>query len=155
MNKRQSKKEYKKLGKSIRFCCSNYGTDVCEEPEECLMCEEYQSMLTKKTFVKMLKKEGFSTSGWKFAENPATGVYIFYNHKKHKEITLETGDYKSYAITVYDFHSLTNVAYLSMDDALKSPYHNFFYAPEFWKSVFTMKKRKEARERFFEGGTRD
>ena len=155
MNKRQAKKEYRKaLVQDIHIFCYGYTPECCEEQEKYLNCSDYCKLLAHRAFVKILKKEGFSTSGWEFAENPAKGVYIFYNHKKHKEITLETGNHKSFDITVYDFHSSTNVEYPSIVEALKSPYHTFFYAPELWRSGFTMQKRKEARERYYEGDTK-
>lgn len=39
-------------------------------------------------FKKRLKMEGISLSGWRFMESPAKDVYIFFNKKKKKDITV-------------------------------------------------------------------
>lgn len=140
MNKRLSKKEYgRKIHKNKRFYCI---WNLCMTQEECLGCSTYHSLLAQKTFLKLLKREGLSASGWRYAENPTNGVYIFYNDKKKKEITLETGDNTHYSITVYDFHSCTNIEYKSMTEALKSPLQGYFYAPGLHKNSFRNERKK-------------
>ena len=140
MNNRQSKKEYgRKISKNKRFYCI---WNLCNTHEECLSCRTYHSLLAQKEFLKLLKREKLSASGWRYVENPTTGVYIFYNDKKKKEITLETGDNKHYAITVYDFYSCTNKEYKTMTDALKSPLQGYFYAPRLHKNSFRKERKK-------------
>ena len=149
MNKRQAIKEYRKeLALNIRFDCINWRAGKCDVPEECTTCGEYYSFRAQKAFRKMLKKEGISVSGWRLAEIPATGVYIFYNGKKRKEITLETGDNKNFAITVYDFNTSTNIEYPSMATALKSRQQMFFYAPELHKGSTRKVKKQEYRNKY-------
>ena len=155
MNKRQAWKQQEKenergLAQNIMIYCPNWKMCCAEPAEECFECRTYYYLKAQQTFRKMLKREGFSVSGWKFAECPAKGVYIFYNHKKHKEITLETDDNVNYSITVYDFHSLRNIEYPTIKEALRSPLHTYFYAPGVHKSLFRKEEEKRLRNIYLE-----
>lgn len=143
MNKRQVKKERNKpMGYKIYRCCPDWQS-ICKD-HNCSDKDCYKARIFAgiKAFAKMLKKEGVSTFGWWLSEMPTNGVYIFYNAKKKKEITLETGDNKHYAITVYDFYSCTNKEYKTMTDALKSPLQGYFYAPRLHKNSFRKERKK-------------
>lgn len=147
MNRRQAKKEYKKpLSTDIRFLCPIW---KCNSGEPCSACDGYFPVLAKRTFRKMLKREGLYISGWRLAEIPTSGVYIFYNDKKNKEITLETDNNKSYIISVFDSHLSGNIEYNCMSEALKSHLQNFFYDPEVHKYSTRKARKQRIKEKLF------
>lgn len=71
-------------------------------------CDYYFSFLCKekneahKFLSNQLKKEGFSLSGWRLVEIPASHVYIFHNKKKCKEITVIYDEKVGYTINSTD-----------------------------------------------------
>lgn len=86
-------------------------------------------------FAKRLKMEGISLSGWKFMESPAKDVYIFYNKKKKKDITVfYISEKVEYQIASTDMHWRYSDEYNvyvhdSIKEALKAPWQhwNFVY----------------------------
>lgn len=134
MNKRQRKKYLKTEYPidNIRYCINRESCD-----EDCTGC----SYPAKKLFRKLLKKENLSWRGWKLAENPISGVYIFYNSKKNKEITLYMFPEKEYEITVSDPRNHIDVHMNSIREALHSPYQNIMYDYEY--RIGTVKEREK------------
>lgn len=116
MNKRQHKK-YTKNDYPIWNC---FEQEWCEE--DCAEC----SYSAQKWLRKALKKEGYSMKGWSLFEVPVTGVFIFLNRRKNKEITLEYENKDKYAITVFDIDTCRNIPMGSIKQALTSPLQQKF-----------------------------
>lgn len=139
MNKRQKKKYMKNrypidpISHCINRECCGEDCDGCSYP-------------VKRVFRKLLKKEHISHSGWELSQAPISGVYIFYNHKKHKEITLIFyNSINDYEITVYDPLGCENVHMDSILEALHSRYQNVFYCYHY--HIGTRKKKTEIKMR--------
>lgn len=155
MNKRQ-KKKYIKNEYPIDpvFYCVNRKS--CGD--ECDGC----SRPAKIMFRRLLKREHISCSGWELSQVPLDGVYIFYNHKKHKEITLlYDRPTNSYEITVYDPIECEDTHMDSITQALHSCYQNAFHWYRYYvgtrderrKRIKTKKTRKY-KEKSKKGGSR-
>lgn len=139
MNKRQ-KKKYMNNEYPIDPILHCINRECCEDA--CDGC----SYPAKSVFRRLLKREHISHSGWKLSEVPISGVYIFYNHKKHKEITLIYDEY-GYEITVYDPLRYENVHMDSIAEALHSCYQNAFYC---YRYNVSRKKKTEIKMRRYQ-----
>lgn len=149
MNKRKANKLQKKFTQrclnarqSCVYCinwglgCANGHPDVYpnDRSDYLNLCKE--KMDAYKYLSKRLKMEGFSLSGWKFMEKPAENIYIFYNKKKWKDITvLYVPKKKEYKITSTDmfwkYSDEHNVyEHNTMKEALNVPWQhrNFVYS---------------------------
>lgn len=137
MKKRQFWKNYRKPLQSGLYYCPNWrscsGTN--DQPsvkyckKECGENNWRSEFEAKAQFVKLMKREGFSISGWKLEENPAAGVYIFLCRKKgYKEITLKSHD-NQYRIEVFDPLHYKNVEMKNMKAAFSCIFQNAIYCP--------------------------
>lgn len=132
MNKRIAKKFYKKFNnyeltarRSCTYCsncmlgCANDYLFFCKEEHDAI-----------KFFAKQLKKEGFSLSGWCLVEVPAPHVYVFYNKKKYKDITIIYDEKSSFTINstdmFWDYSEEYNVyQHDTIAEALKAPWQHW------------------------------
>lgn len=144
MNKRQKKKYIK----------NEYPIDpvyYCVDREYCGGNCDGCSHPAKKMFRKLLKREHISCSGWELLQIPLDDVYIFYNHKKRKEITLiYDKPTNSYEITVYDPIKCEDTHMDSITQALHSCYQNAFHYYRYYNGTKDERrkriKRKKARK---------
>lgn len=140
MNKRQ-KKKYIKNGYPINpfWYCSDWNWKNCKNNCNCSCC----SYPAEKLFCKLLKREHISYYGWELLEVPTNEVFIFYNRKKNKEITLiydKPAD--DYTINVFDPITQLDKPMNSMKEALHSCYQNDFY---YTYRIGTREERKKRR----------
>lgn len=129
MKKRQFWKNYKKPLQSSLYYCPNWGVSCLEPSDQPIECNWRSEFEAKSQFVKLMKREGFSISGWRLEENPVAGVYIFLCRKKgYKEITLNRHD-NQYRIEVFDPLHYENVEMKSMKSAISCIFQDAVYCP--------------------------
>lgn len=137
MNKRQRKKYIKNEYPidSIQYCINRRSCD-----DDCYGC----SYPVKYLFRKLLRKEKLSWRGWELSENPISGVYIFFNAKKNKEITLYYFPETGYEITVFDLLNQIDIHMDSITEAIHSHYQNDMYGYIF--RIGTKEEREKNRK---------
>lgn len=139
MNKRQKKKYIKNEYPINPFLyCTDWNWKNCKN--NCNGC----SYPATKLFCKLLKREHISYYGWELSEMPTSEVFIFYNIKKNKEITLiydKPAD--DYTINVYDPITHLDKPMDSIIEALHSCYQNDSYSYRYHKG--TREERKKWR----------
>lgn len=164
MNRRKAKKLQKKFNygclnarQSCVYCinwgigCANGHPDVYpnDRSDYYYFCKG--KMDAYKCLAKRLKIEGFSLSGWSFFESPARNFYIFYNKKKHKDITVlydsEKSEYQIASTDMFWKYSNKYNVYVHsfIREALNAPWQH-------WNFVFDVshKTNKKTRKRTIE-----
>ena len=143
MNKRMAKKLYRQFNhneltarRSCIYCC-NWGLGCAnghpnvfpgDKSDYLYFCKE--KLDACKFLANQLKKEGFSLSGWRLIEVPAPHVYVFYNKKKHKDITIIYDPKTSYTINSTDMDWKYSEKYNvyqhdTIAEALKAPWQHW------------------------------
>lgn len=164
MNRRKANKLEKKFNygclnarQSCIYCknwglgCANGHPDVYPDDKSDYLIFCKGKMDAYKYLAKRLKMEGFSLSGWAFFEEPIENVYIFYNKKKHKEITVmyntETSEYEIASTDLFWRYSEEHNVYIhnSVKEALSVPWQH-------WSFVYNIIKKtnKKMRQRAIE-----
>lgn len=143
MNKRMAKKLYRQFNnneliarRSCIYCCdwglgcANGHPDVYPDDRSDYLYFCKEKLDACNFLANQLKREGFSLSGWRLDEVPAPHVYVFYNKKKQKEITIVYDEETSYTINSTDLdwkyskeHNLYQ--HETIAEALKAPWQHW------------------------------
>lgn len=148
MNKREFEKLHKKFeerhlnARQSCIYCVNWGFGCAnghpavypnDRSDYLIFCKGIMDAC--KYLAKQLKREGISLSRWEFTETPAKDVYVFYNKRKLKDITViydpEKSEYLIASTDMYWRYSNEYNVYVhnSVKEALNVPWQhwNFIY----------------------------
>lgn len=158
MNRRKMKKLQKQFNnnclnarQSCLYCtnwecgCANGNPNVYSGDRSDYLCGCKEEQGACSFLAKHLQKEGYSLSGWKLTEIPATHCYVFFNNKKRKDITIIYDKEKSYYIIcstdlLWKYSDHCNMyEHNTVTEALKSPWQD----TDYWLGCAICKNKKK------------